>query len=166
MSTIGIHIKGIAARLQRVGVLALVLVLGACAADQIVTQAPSTMSRAIPPGHAAVTITRTDDVYAMALKADVDANGTRIASIARGASWSGFVKSGPVELSVSGWSSPGQYTVHFTAEPGRRYAFEITPRNEQFAIGLMGGMVGLAIDAAANSGTSGSFKIAQVPANR
>jgi len=98
--------------------------------------------------------------------ADVDVNGVKFASIEEGATFTGPVRPGPVDLSVACWCGPGRYTVHFKAEAGRRYAFEISPRNEQAGAMFVAGVVGLAVDTAAHAETSGTFKLTEVATGR
>jgi hypothetical protein len=138
----------------RLGVLAAVLALAGCVTDQTAQTSP------VAPGQAAITISRTSGIYASGVSADIDANGARIASLGNGGTFSGGVKPGPVTLTVSCWSSPGHYSVQFNAEPGKRYAFEVSPRDEQLGVALVGGMVGVIADSAINSENSGAFKIA------
>ena len=80
-------------------------------------------------GQATVAITRPGGWYISAVAVDIEANGTRIASIDNGGSYTGPVAPGPVTLTATSWSSPGRYSVHFNAEPGKRYAFAVTPRD-------------------------------------
>lgn len=143
--------------------LLLSALLAGCVTDQT-AQAPAAapMSSPVAPGQAALTISRTNGFYASGVSADVDANGGRVASLGRGETFSGGIKPGPVLLSVTCWSSPGRYNVRFNAEPGKRYAFEITPRDEQFGITMIGGLAGAIADSAINSENSGSFKITAV----
>jgi hypothetical protein len=138
--------------------------LAGCVTDQ--SSAANAAPAPVGPGQAAITVTRTDGYQAALLSADLDANGSRIASLDRGATFTGGIKPGPVTLTVSTWSSPGQYTVHFNAEAGKRYAFEIAPRSEQLVVGIAAGMVGVVADAAINGENSGTFKIVAVPSAR
>ena len=70
-------------------------------------------------------------------------------------------------LTVSHWSSPGQYTLRFNAEANKRYAFQISPRSEQMLAGMAVGLVGVFADTAINGAEqSGTFRIIQVQAAR
>lgn len=142
------------------------LLLSALLAGCVTDQAAVPMSSPVAPGQAALTISRTGGIYASGVSADVDANGGRIASLGRGETFSGGIKPGPVVLDVTCWSSPGHYIVRFNAEPGKRYAFEISPRDEQFGVAMIGGMVGVIADSAINAENSGAFKIAAVASAR
>jgi hypothetical protein len=119
--------------------------------------APSVMP--VARGQASVTIGRPNTWYGAAVSVDIDANGARIASLAAGGSYTGPVPPGPVTLTATCWSSPGRYTIHFNAEAGRSYAFEVSSRNEQIAATAAFGVIGLAADTAINEDTSGAFKI-------
>jgi hypothetical protein len=135
--------------------------LAGCVTDQSATATAAPV--AIPPGQAVVTITRAEGFQGSLMSATVDANGARLASIANGAAFTGGIKPGPVTLTVSMWGSPGGYTVRFNAEPGKRYAFEITPRSELMVAGLAAGTLGVFAEAAINGEQSGPFKLVAVP---
>ena len=49
---------------------------------------------------------------------------------------------------------------------GKRYTFEVSSRNDQYAAIVFGGLVGYVADKAVNDENSGMFKIAEVPSNR
>jgi hypothetical protein len=138
--------------------LLLSTLLAGCVTDQSTPTA-----RAVGPGQAAITISRPSAFYGAGMAVDIDANGSRIASVASGGSYTGPLPPGPVVLTATCWSSPGGYTVRFNAVAGKRYAFEVSPRSEQIAATAIGGVIGLAADTAANRDTSGSFKITAVP---
>jgi hypothetical protein len=135
-------------------VLALLLAVAGCTTDSI---APSAVVSA--PGQASLTITRSHDLVAVAAPASVDVNGAKFADLALGQSYSGTIRPGPTVLTVTCWCGPGRYNVKFNAEPGRSYSFLVSPRGEQVAAGMVGGMIGVAMDTAANGEQSGTFKI-------
>jgi hypothetical protein len=138
--------------------LLLSALLGGCVTDQ-------SMPSALPigAGQAAITITRPNGWYGAAVTVDIDANGSKVASLSAGGSYTGPLPPGPATLTATCWSSPGRYTIHFNAEAGKRYAFEVSARGEQFAATAIGGVIGLAADTAVNGETSGAFKITPVP---
>ena len=139
--------------------------LAGCVTDQSATA--SAAPAAIAAGQAVVTITRTDSYQAAGLSVEVTANGAKFASVDNGATFTGGINPGPVTLTVSHWSSPGQYTVRFNAEAGKRYAFQISPRSEQMLAGIAVGFAGVLADTAINGAEqSGTFKIVAVPAAR
>jgi hypothetical protein len=142
-------------------------VLAGCVTDQS-TPVASTVSAPgpIPRGQAGITITRADGFYGMLMPADIEANGTKIASLDKGATYSGSVPSGPVTLTVTCPCDLAHYTIHFTAQAGKRYAFEISPRNEQYAAAVFGGLVGYVADSAINGEQAGTFKIVEVRGGR
>jgi hypothetical protein len=138
------------------------LVLGGCAAA---SSAPTSTATQTPPsaGMARVTVTRSNAPYSLLAPVAIDLNGTRIASLGIGESYSTSIAPGEAIVAASVWSSPGRYSVKFTAEPGKDYAFLVSPRGEQLVAGMAGGMIGVAIDTAVNE-NSGPFKI--TPAGR
>ncbi|SHJ65472.1 hypothetical protein SAMN05444159_1152 [Bradyrhizobium lablabi] len=140
--------------------LLLSTLLAGCVTDQSM---PSAV--AIGPGQAAIAITRPSAWYGAALAVDIDANGSKIASLESGGSYTGPLPPGPVVLTVTSWSSPGRYVIRFNAQAGKRYAFVVSPRNEQMAATAIGGVIGLAADTAANGETSGAFQITAVPSS-
>ena len=144
--------------IQAIKLLPLALLLAGC-----VTDGPITSALPVAAGQATVTVSRPNGWYGAAVAVDIDANGAKIASLAAGGSYTGPVHPGPVTLTATCWSSPGRYTIHFNAEAGKRYAFEVSSRNEQIAAAAVGGIVGLAVDTAANGETSGAFQITAVP---
>ena len=145
----------------RACLLSISTLLAGCATDQSGPVASTTAP--VPRGQAGITVTRTGGIYALAVAADIEANGVKLERLDRGETFSGSVPPGPVTLTVSCWCGPGRYSIRFNAQAGQRYAFEVTPRDEQFVATFAGGLVGAAVDAAVNGESSGSFKIAEVP---
>ena len=130
------------------------LPLAGCNTDSV---APVAVSAA--PGMASLTLTRSNDFYAAGVKADVALNGTQITSLAIGDTYRTAVAPGSELLTVSCVCGPGSYTVKFNAEAGKAYGFAISPRNEQFAAQMTGGLIGVAADTSANGTQSGTFQI-------
>jgi hypothetical protein len=141
-------------KIQAIMLLSMLVVLTACVTND---NAPSVMP--VGRGQASVTIGRPNTWYGAAVAVDIDANGTKIASLAAGGTYTGPIPPGPVTLTATCWSSPGRYTIHFNAEAGKRYDFEVSSRNEQIAASVAFGVVGLVADTAINENTSGAFKI-------
>jgi hypothetical protein len=138
--------------------------LAGCVTDQSAT-ANAAPPPAIPPGQALLTISRVNNYYGALVPVRVTANGAEFASLGLGESFTGGVKPGPVTLTTSMWSTPGSFTVHFNAEAGKRYAFELQPRGAGLAL-ASAGIIGSVVDAAANGEQSGPYKLVEVPANR
>jgi len=136
--------------------------LAGCVTDQSATASAAPV--AIPPGQASLTISRVNNYYGALVPVRVSANGADFASLGLGESFTGGVKPGPVTLTTSMWSTPGNYTVHFNAVAGKRYAFELQPREAGIALAVAGGIVGAVADAAANGEQSGPYKLVEVPA--
>jgi hypothetical protein len=136
----------------------LLLMLAGC-----VTDGPLASVVPVAPGQASITISRANGWYGSAVTVDIDANGAKIASLAAGGSYTGPVSPGPVTLTATSWSSPGRYTVRFKADPGKRYAFAVSARDDQVVATAVGGVIGLVADTAINGETSGAFQITAVP---
>jgi hypothetical protein len=90
----------------------------------------------------------------MAASAAVELNGTKIASLSSGETYTGPVAPGPAVVTVSAWQSPGKSSYSFTVHPGKSYRLEVTPRDESFAATMVGGVVGAAIEG------GGMFRVA------
>jgi len=137
--------------------------LAGCVTDQSATA--NAAPPAIPPGQALLTISRVNNYYGALVPVRVTANGAEFASLGLGESTTGGIKPGPVTLTTTMWSTPGSFTVHFNAEAGKRYAFELQPRGAGLAW-ASAGIVGSVVDAVANSEQSGPYKLVEVPASR
>jgi len=149
-----------------VSLLLISALLFGCVTDQSTPVAAVVAPAPIPRGQAGVTVTRLDGFYGTLVAADIAVNGSKIASLDKGAAYTGSVPPGPVTLTASCACDLGHYTIHFNAQAGKRYAFEVSPRNEQYAATVFGGLVGYAVDAAANGETGGMFKIVPAPESR
>src|SRR5581483_3752031 len=120
------------AKLSRpTSLLLLCTLLAGCVTDQSAPVASAAAPAPVPRGQAGITITRADGFYGSFVAADIEANGTKVAQLDKGATYSGSVAPGPVTLTASCTCDLGHYTIHFNAQAGKRYAFEVSPRNEQ-----------------------------------
>ena len=114
-------------------------------------------AHAAPKGRTTVAITRTDDFLYWSAPAAVEINGTKVASLSRGESYTGQISAGPTVVSVSTWASPGSSSYRFTAAPGKTYRMVVGPRGKNFAASMVGGLVGAAIEG------GGAFEIVPAP---
>lgn len=117
---------------------------------------------AVAPGQARISITRTDEGPSWSTAAKIDVNGAHVADLAPGQAYTGGVAPGPVSLTARASVDIGYYTENFNAVAGKTYVFQVSKRTEQVVAGVLGGVVGMSIDAAANNEKSGAFKITQV----
>jgi hypothetical protein len=148
---------------RTLGVLAFLCLASADLAGCVTDQAAANVApAAIPPGQALLTISRVNNYYGALVPVGVTANGASFASLGLGESFTGGIKPGPVTLTTSMWSTPGSFTVHFNAEPGKRYAFELQPRTAGLAW-ASAGIIGSVVDAAANAEQSGPYKLVELP---
>lgn len=115
-------------------------------------------SSPVPPDKARLTIVRSDELYAMALPAIIEVNGTKAAEVGNGGSTIIDIAPGDNDISVSHWSYPGKYSVKLAAKPGQRYAVKVEPRSESILPGAVLGPVGAIIDASVNE-NSGAFTL-------
>ena len=116
----------------------------------------------VAPGQARISITRVDEGPSWSTAAKIEVNGSHVGDLAPGQTYTGGVAPGPISLTAKAAVDIGFYTVKFNAVAGKTYAFQVSKRTEQVVASVLGGMVGMAIDAAANNETSGAFKITQV----
>ncbi len=107
---------------------------------------------------ARIQIARTTDMLYLALDARVSVNGSVVAALPRGGSTYVDVNPGTATVRVDHPTSPGSFAVSFEARPGSTYAIEVSPRNESFMPGALGGVIGLAVDASITE-NSGLFMI-------
>ena len=115
---------------------------------------------AAPPGakaKATIVITRSEDALYLGVPAAVELNGSKIAGLWRGESFTGSIAPGHAVLKVSAWSSPGSSGVSFDALPGRSYRFTVAPRGSTVLVAFVGGFIGMAIEG------GGPFGIAPAP---
>ena len=117
---------------------------------------------AVAPGQARISITRTDEGPSWSTAAKIDVNGAHVADLAPGQAYTGGVAPGPVSLTARASVDIGYYTENFNAVAGKTYVFQVSKRTEQVVAGVLGGVVGMSIDAAANNEKSGAFKITRV----
>jgi hypothetical protein len=115
-------------------------------------------TRPVPPNKARLTITRTEEVLAMAVPATIEINGKKAADLGNGASTIIDIAPGANVISVSHWSWPGTFSVKLAAKPGQRYAVEVSTRSASLLPGVMLGPVGGIIDASVNE-NAGAFQL-------
>jgi len=109
-------------------------------------------------GGATIVVTRADERLNWALDANIEVNGQPFVKLAKGATYRGGVRPGPTVITVNHWSTPGKYSVKFTAQPGRSYRFVVSSREEQMWAGALFGLSGIFLDAVVNE-NSGTFKL-------
>lgn len=135
--------------------------IAACCAG-CASQPVAPVVAAVAPGQAKISIARVDEGPSWSAAAQIDINGTHVVELAPGQTYTGGVPPGPVSVTASASMDIGHYTVHFNAVAGKTYAFQVGKRGAHIVAGVLGGLSGLVIDAAANGETSGAFQITQV----
>jgi hypothetical protein len=63
--------------------------------------------------------------YYKSVSARVDINGQRVNELWHGEAYAVNVEPGPVTVSASAWSAPGEYTISFEGQPNMTYTLEI-----------------------------------------
>jgi hypothetical protein len=149
-----------------IGVMLLVVAVAHADAPALAqTAPPSPQTRSAPEaapkraaGHATIALTRTKEFFHGAATANVEVNGKPFADLKNGQKHAGAVAPGRTTIIVKTWSHPGNFSVSFTAQPGRTYRFAVSPRSEHVAAEALFGIAGTLADAAANK-NSGAFKL-------
>ena len=149
---------------RMLGVLAFLCLASANLAGCVTDQSAAAAPPVIPPSQAMLTVTRVNNYYAALMPVAVTANGADFASLGLGETRTGGIKPGPVTLAATMLATPGTYTVHFNAEAGKRYAFELQPRTAGVVAAVSAGILGSVVDAAANGEQAGPYKLVEVPA--
>lgn len=101
--------------------LLLVIVAGGLTSVRASAASPGAKAKAM------IVITRSEGVIFLGVPATVELNGSKIAGLWRGESFTGSIDPSQAILNVSAWSSPGSANYSFEALPGRSYRFTITP---------------------------------------
>lgn len=144
-------------------ILILGLLVSGCASSgpaiRSVSQSPPTQ------GMARVTIERSTDFLYLALSARVKVNGIDVGALSRGDIASIDVQSGRTTVSVDTATSPGTFSVSFTAQPNREYLLKVSPRSDSFLPGALFGYAGVFVDSAVNE-QSGLFQLIGKGENR
>jgi hypothetical protein len=112
----------------------------------------------IPEGKARVTINRQSTALYVGSPATISLNGKQVADVGSGGRAVFDVPAGSNVLSVSAPLYPGEYKFKLNAAPGQTYALEVGPRDASVGPAVLFGVIGGAIDAAANE-NSGMFEI-------
>lgn len=112
----------------------------------------------IPAGKAQLVIRRSNDLTYAYVEAEIEVNGARIAALSRGQSVSTAVAPGAVN--VAAVSAFGRFNFPTDVVAGREYRFLVSARMAPGVATALGGVIGMAIESAANEGTGGAFDVA------
>lgn len=121
---------------------------------------PETAALAAKPlakSEARLKITRPSMLYGVAVDARVKIDGREVASLGDGDVKIFDVPAGNRQIVVDHWSHPNVYKLDMQAKPGMMYEFIVSPRQEAAVAGMFG-LVGSAVEAAANE-NGGAWKI-------
>jgi hypothetical protein len=147
---------------MRVGIGGVLLIVAAWCAG-CASQPTPALTSAMAPGQAKLSISRADEgATLIAASVQIAVNGTHVADLASGQSYTGGVPPGMVTLTASQSMDMGHYTVQFKAAPGKTYAFLVSKRTERLVAGVLGGLAGMAIETAVSGEQSGAYKITAV----
>lgn len=137
--------------------VALALALAGCSTMSEVETASLAQAQ-IPNGKARVTIKRPGTVLYVGTAATISLNGQTVADVGSGGSAVFDVPAGPNVLKATSLLYPGEYSYKLDAQPGQSYVLEVAPREASVGPAVLFGVLGGAIDAAANE-NSGLFEI-------
>jgi hypothetical protein len=139
-------------------------------------QPPAQLINAVAPGQAKISITRdplppgppvmVDSIDgphpAEAPPALIDINEAHIGNLAPGQTYVGGVAPGPTAITITGMMEAGNYVLRFDAEPGKTYAFQVSPRTSiAHSVAPAFGFTGRVVEAAVMGERGGPFKITQ-----
>ncbi len=115
-------------------------------------------SSPLKASEARLKIYRTGNLVASVGAASVKVDGREVASMGIGGSTMLDVPAGAHKIVVGHWGHPNDYTITVDAKPGMLYTLEISPRMEAAVAGVAFGMIGWAVEAAANE-NGGTYQI-------
>lgn len=104
-------------------------------------------------------IYRTSDVIASGPAAIVRIDGREVANLGIGGSTVVDIPAGERKIVVDAFGALGAYTLPLRAKAGTLYTMEISPRSEAVVAGVLFGLIGSAIEAAANENGGANFQI-------
>src|SRR6185503_2327366 len=113
---------------------------------------------ALQASNARLKIYRTNNLVASVGAASVKLDGREVASLGIGGSTMLDVPAGIHKIVVGHWSHPNVYTITLDAKPSMLYTLEVSPRMEAAVAGVAFGMIGWAVEAAANE-NGGTYEI-------
>lgn len=134
------------------------VVMGACATSQSSEQTAALLSSSVPTAKARVVIERPSTFLYMGMQVQIEHNGTKVASLNSGGRAVFDISPGANKITAAAWGDLGSWTVPLNAKAGKTYTLVVEPRNENFAVRMATGIVGSAIEAAANE-NSGAFQL-------
>jgi hypothetical protein len=135
------------------------LALGLAACSTMSEVETSALANApIPEGKARVIINRQSTALYVGSPATISLNGQNVADVGSGGRAVFDVPAGSNVLAVSAPLYPGEYKFKLDAARGQTYALEVGPRDASVGPAVLFGIIGGAIDAAANE-NSGMFEI-------
>ena len=154
-------ILGVSGKMKAFLALSIIAFLAGCSATgpkygEVAPAFPS-----LDPSKVRMTFLREPKLLYVALDARVEVDGGRVGSLASGAFTYIDQEPGQTVVTVDNWSFPGRYVISVNLSAGEEYFFEIFPRSESYMPGILGGMIGLAIDASVNE-NSGAFKVVPI----
>ncbi len=139
--------------------------LGGCAGSSGVDYTSRQDAVPLAPGKARITVVRNGSLMYLAVDARLDINGERMAALGRGEGYTGNFRPGKTVLTTEAWSAPGRFTISVETKPNHDYVFEISPRGDGAATGMLFGVAGMAAEASVSE-QSGPFQIVPISAEK
>lgn len=113
-------------------------------------EADALASVPLPKSHARVKLHRESNLMGMAVDVRVTIDGREVASLGNDGTKIFTLPAGKHQIAVDHWSHPGTSKLTLDAKAGTLYEVEVTVRGDAAAAGLMFGVVGTAVESAAN----------------
>jgi hypothetical protein len=104
----------------------------------------------LPKSHARLKIHRESNLMGMAVDVRVTIDGREVAGLGNDETKVFTIPAGTHQIAVDHWSHPGTSKLTLNAKQGTLYEVEVAVRGDAAAAGLMFGVVGTAVESAAN----------------
>ena len=139
--------------------LLILLVLGGCASTSNTQSyiSPSDMKET-----AQLVITREEGFIYSGLSANINVNGQKVGSLAKGSTQNFYASPGRNFISVRAFGMPGESSISLNTKKGESYFFSIAPRKETAWSGVLGGIgsaIYLAVEADEKEGGGFSLRL-------
>jgi hypothetical protein len=132
--------------------------LAGCAGGGLEPDAAALAAAPLPKSQARVKIHRESNIMGMAVDVRLTIDGKEMAGLGNDETKVFNLPAGTHLIAVDHWSHPGTSKLTLNAKPGVVYHVEVAVRGEAAAAGMMFGIVGTAVESAAN-GDDGYWSI-------
>lgn len=109
--------------------------------------------------NAKLKLVRTSSPIGILVDAYVLVDGKRVAAVGNGETRTVRIPAKKSRITVAGWGTLNNYSITLNAKRGRTYVAQISPNTDLIIPALISPLPTAVIDASANKGKGGSFKI-------